>query len=347
MLVHLATGLGPNYRSEAALIRDRWLGATLRRRGVPLTVLRYSSHQFGMTLRDLVKLIRSRQVAVLHTHEFFMNALGLMASSLTGVPLVATVHGRNYYADRGRRRFVYRLIARFAGRLVTVSEANKRFLVDAVGIPPRRVQVIPNGVPFGDRAPAATLSALRKSLDIEQHHSVVGTVGSLYPVKGQKYLIDAAPSILARFPRTVFLIVGQGGLREELEAHAARLGVAAYLLFLGHREDVHDLLSICDIFVLPSLSEGMPLALLEAMATGLPAIATHVGGVTEVLEDQKTGLLVRPGDSGALADTIMTLLENPPFAKELGEAARKDSAARFSLAGMVRAYEGVYSELIH
>ena len=345
MLVHLATGLGSDYRSEAALIRDRWLGATLRSRGVPVTLLRYTSHRFAVTLRDLVKLIRARRVAVLHTHEFFMNTLGLMASWLTGVPLVATVHGRNYYSDKTRRRIAYRLVGRFAGRLVTVSEANKRFLTEEVGIPPRRIQVIPNGVPPGDEAPAATLSALRESLGLDQHHPVVGSVGSLYPVKGHRYLIEAAPSILGRFPQTVFVIVGQGGLRGELEARAARLGVAANLRFLGHREDVRDLLSICDLFVLPSLSEGMPLALLEAMAAGLPAVATRVGGVTEVLEDRKTGLLVPPGDSGALAAAIMTLMGNPPLVKELGEAARHEATTRFSLAGMVRAYEGVYSEL--
>jgi glycosyltransferase involved in cell wall biosynthesis len=346
MLIHLATGLGPDYRSEAALIRDRWLGATLRRRGVPVTMLRYTSHRFDATLRDLVKLIRTRGVAVLHTHEFFMNTLGLMASWLTGVPLVATVHGRNYYSDRARRRVMCRLVGTFASRLVTVSEANKHFLTERVGIPPRRIQVIPNGVPLDDRPPAATLSALRESVGLDQHHRVVGTVGSLYPVKGHKYLIDAAPSVLGRFPQTVFVIVGQGGLRGELEAHAARLGITAHLRFLGHREDVHDLLSIYDIFILPSLSEGMPLALLEAMAAGLPAVATRVGGVTEVLEDRKTGLLVPPADSGALADTIMTLLGNPRLAKELGQAARQTAATRFSLAGMIRAYEGVYSELI-
>src|SRR6266566_237337 len=118
MLVHLATGLSPCYRSEAALIRDRWLGGALRGRGVPVTMLRYTSHGFAMTLRDLVTLIRNRRVAVLHTHEFFMNTLGLMASWLTGVPLVATVHGRNYYSDRARRRIAYRLVGRFAGQLV-------------------------------------------------------------------------------------------------------------------------------------------------------------------------------------------------------------------------------------
>ena len=346
MLVHLATGLGPDYRSEAALIRDRWLGATLRGRGVPVTMLRYTSHRFAVTLRDLVKLIRNRRVAVLHTHEFFMNTLGLTASWLTGVPLVATVHGRNYYSDRARRRVMCRLVGAFAGRLVTVSEANKRFLAERVGISPRRIQVIPNGVPFDDSASTATLSTLRQSLGIDQHHRVVGTVGSLYPVKGHKYFIDAAASILGRFPQTVFVIVGQGGLREELEAQAARLGIAKQLRFLGHREDVHDLLSIYDVFVLPSLSEGMPLALLEAMAAGLPAIATGVGGVTEVLEDRKTGLLVPPGDSGALADNIIAVLRNPPLAKELGEAARHMAASRYSLPGMVRAYESVYSELI-
>ena len=101
-----------------------------------------------------------------------------------------------------------------------------------------------------------------------------------------------------------------------------------------------------DIFVLPSLSEGMPLALLEAMAAGLPAVATRVGGVMEVLDDRKTGLLVTSQDSRALADKIITLLGDPPLAKQLGEAARHVAASRFSLAGMVRAYEGIYSELI-
>ena len=141
------------------------------------------------------------------------------------------------------------------------------------------------------------------------------------------------------------MIVGQGGLREELEAQAAQLGIAAQVRFLGHREDVRDLLSILDLFVLPSLSEGMPLALLEAMAAGVPAIATRVGGTTEVIDDGRTGTLVAPGDSRVLAAAITTLLENPRLAKELGQAARQAVAARFSLAGMVQAYERVYSEL--
>ncbi len=345
MLVHLAAGLGPEYRSEATLIRDSWLGRILQGRGVPVTMLQYTSHRVSATLWDLVKLIRVRGVAVLHTHEFFMNTLGLMASRLTGVPLVATVHGKNYYADRVLRRIAYRLVGRFAGRLVTVSEENRRFLAERVGIPHSRVQVIPNGVPLDEKASESRISALRSRLGLNHHNQIVGTVGSLYPVKGQGYLIDAAREVLHRFPHAVFLIVGRGRLLEELEAHAARLGIASHVRFLGHCEDVRDLLSVCDIFVLPSLSEGMPLALLEAMAAGVPAVATRVGGVGEVIEDRKTGLLVPPGDSHALADGMMTLLENWPLARELGEAARQMVASRFSLTGMVQAYQDIYSEL--
>src|SRR4030095_5712596 len=109
---------------------------------------------------------------------------------------VATVHGRNHYADKARRRLTYRLVGKFAGRLVTVSESHKRFLAEEGGCTPRRIEVIPNGVPADAGAPAATLSALRESLSIDPHHKVVGAVGSLYPVKGHKYLIDAAPSVL-------------------------------------------------------------------------------------------------------------------------------------------------------
>ncbi len=346
MLVHLASGLGPEYRSEAALIRDSWLGKTLRGRGVPVTMLQRGARGFAATLWDLVRLIRLRGVAILHAHEFFMNTLGLMASRLTGVPLVATVHGKNYYADRLRRRIAYRLVGRFAGRMVTVSEDNKRFLAERIGIPRSRVQVIPNGVPLDQNASEAGISALRKALGLNHHNEIVGTVGSLYPVKGHKYLIDAARAVLRRFQEAVFLIVGRGGLLEELEAQADQLGIASHLRFLGHREDVRDLLSVCDVFVLPSLSEGLPLALLEAMAAGVPAVATRVGGVGEVLEDRKTGLLVPPGDSRALAQGIMTLLEDRSLARELADAARGMVASRFSLTGMVHAYQDLYSELI-
>ncbi len=352
MMVQLAAGLGSEYRSEAALIRDSWLGTALRMRGVPVKMLRHKSQgsfwklRDVATLRDLVRVIRERRVAILHTHEFFMNTVGLVASLSTGVPLVATVHGKNYYADRFRRRVAYRLVGRFAGQMIAVSENIRSFLAEQVGIPSDQIRVVPNGIALDEEPPRERLSALRTALGLDQDSKVVGTVGSLYPVKGHTYLMDAIAPVVRRFAHVVFLIVGRGGLREELEARACGLGIARHLRFLGHREDVRDLLALCDVFVLPSLSEGMPLALLEAMAAGLSCVATKVGGISEVVDHGKTGLLVPPGDSHALAESIMTLLEDRTLARKMGGCARDAVARRFSLTKMVQAYQEIYAELV-
>jgi len=352
MMVRLAARLGPGYRPEAALIRDSWLRTALQGRGVPVTMLRSKPGGplagFGdvLTLYDLLRLIQKRRVAILHTHEFFMTMLGLLASWLTGVPLVATVHGKNYYADRFRRRIVYRLAGRLAEQVVAVSEDVRSFLAERVGISPTMVRVVPNGVPIDEQPSGEKISALRRSLGLEPHSRVVGTVGSLYPVKGHKFLIDGAPHVIRRCPHVIFLIVGRGGLREELEGRVQQLGVARHFRFLGHREDVHDLLALCDVFVLPSLSEGMPLSLLEAMGAGVPSVATRVGGVSEVVDHGKTGLLVSPGDSQALAESIIKLLEDRTLARQMGQYARDVVARRFSVSRMVDDYKEIYARLI-
>ena len=141
------------------------------------------------------------------------------------------------------------------------------------------------------------------------------------------------------------MIVGSGGCQEELKSQADRLGIAPYVRFLGYRDDVPDLLALCDIFTLPSLSEGMPLALLEAMAARVPPVATRVGGVHEVIEHGYTGLLVRPGDSGGLAESIVTLLDNPTLARKIGESAQQLVTTRYSLKRMLTTYQDIYSEL--
>jgi len=343
MLVHLASGLRNGYRAEAALIRDTSLGTTLRECGIPVTMLRHKVHGFSDTVWDLVRLIRRRSVAIIHGHEFFMNVVGLVASEITGVPLVATVHGKNYYADRVRRRLAYRAVGRWAARLVTVSENTKRFLAERVGISPARIHVIPNGVPIDpDDSLSRAPSPLRAALGLGEQR-VVCTVGSLYAVKGHRYLLDAARDVLRRWPSTVFLIIGRGGLRAELEAQAERLGIERHVRFLGHRDDVRQLLAVCDVFVLPSLSEGMPLALLEAMAAGVPVVATRVGGVEEVIEHGTNGLLVPPGDSRVITECVVSLFDDPLTARGIGASASDTVRGRFSLTRMVDAYEQLYA----
>ncbi len=198
VMVHLAAGLGVGYRSEAALIRDSWLGPALQKRGIPVTMLRSGSEGSFTTLQNLARLIRDKRVAILHTHEFFMNTLGLVASRMTGIPVVTTVHGKKYYSERFRRRLAYRLVARFADQMVAVSEDVGDFLAERVGIPLDRMRIVPNGVPAHQEPSHERLSTLRKSLDLDQHTRVVSTVGSLYPVKGHTYLIEAVATVVRR-----------------------------------------------------------------------------------------------------------------------------------------------------
>lgn len=346
VLVDLAAGLGPEYRSEGAIIRDSWIGSALRGRGVPVTMLRHDRHGSFATLRDLLRLMRNKHVAILHTHEFFMNTLGLMASCLTGVPLVATVHGQSYYPDRLRRRLAYWFVGRCAGQMVAVSEHVRRFLIERIGIDPSHLVVVQNGVPLQPALSAEKLADIQRSLGLNPETKVVTTVGSLYPVKGHRYLLEGAVEVIRRRPNTIFIVAGRGRCGEELQAQAQKLGVADHFQFLGYRGDVAELLSISDVFALPSLSEGMPLALLEAMAAGVPAVATNVGGVAEVLKDTESGLLVPQSDSSALAKAILALLENQELAREMGDSARNVIKGRNSLTHMIQGYERIYASLL-
>ncbi len=352
MLVHLASGIAPDFRSHAALLREGWLAASLRRHGVPVTLLRYGRDRAPArlrslaTLQDVLRLVRGERVALLHTHEFFMNLLGLLVSRATGIPQVATVHGKNYYGDRWRRRAIYRLVGRFTGALVAVSEDIGAFLADRVGVAPGHIRVVPNGVPLPPAASRERILRGRRDLGVEDDAPVVIAVGSLYPVKGHVHLVEAARAILDRVPRAQILLVGGGGLRESLEARARANGVADRVRLLGHRDDVADLLALSDVFVLPSLSEGTPLALLEAMAAGLPAVASRVGGVGAVIEPGITGILVPPADSHALAEGITGLLEDRDRARAMGRAAREAVGRRFSSAAMLGAYQALYRRLL-
>src|SRR3990172_2757628 len=172
VLLDLAVGLGAEYRSEAALIREGWICNALRARGVPVTMLRYKSNGSFLslddftTLCDLVSLIQEKHVSVIHAHEFFMNTLGVIASRITGIPIVATVHGKNYYADRLDRKLSYRLVAMLAGHMVAVSEDTKHFLQKRIGIPIERITVVPNGVPECASPAQESISLLRTSLGL-------------------------------------------------------------------------------------------------------------------------------------------------------------------------------------
>jgi len=346
MLISLVENLDKTrYRSLVCLLKDGWLNNQFRQRGFETVIIPQRS---GLDLRwvtECVKVLQSRSVDLLHAHEFTMNVYGSMAAWKTGIPIITTVHGKSYYGDKGRRRLAYRLVAKNAFRMVAVSENIKQLLMEKVGIQPTRLATIYNGID-SKRYTSSESSRIREELGISNTAPVVGAVGNLYPVKGHTYLLRAAVHVLRHFPDAIFPIIGRGELLPALQKEAMDLGITNNILFLGFREDIPNLLQTMDIFVLPSLSEGLPLSVLEAMASGKPVVVTRVGGNAEVVSDGETGFLIEPKDPEALASKIILLLKDKSLGHHLGRNGQKRVSEKFSVERMVQSYQQLYENAL-
>jgi len=208
------------------------------------------------------------------------------------------------------------------------------------------VQVIHNGIDTVPLSDTRREPKLREALGISPEAPIIGTLGNLYTVKGHVYLIRAAKIVLERRPDTHVMILGRGDLKDSLIAEAKSLEIQDRVHLLGYRDDAHRWLETMDVFTLPSLSEGLPLSLLEAMAAGIPSVVTAVGGMPEVVCDGQTGLIVPPADPNALAGKILFLLENPPDAAKMGATGCSHVRKRFSLTRMVAEYCTLYHKIL-
>jgi glycosyltransferase involved in cell wall biosynthesis len=344
-VTRLAGSLDPaKFRSIACLFRRGWLYDALRDQGIPTSVIGIDGAFDLRWARAFAALVRRERVAVIHAHEFTANAYGSLIGQMLRVPVVATVHGKSYFADRAKRRMAYRYVSRVS-RMVAVCEDLKRYIVGRVGVAEHRVGVIYNGVDASVAAPPEHVSALRSTLGLQDFEHVIGAVGSLYPVKGHIHLIRALPEILRVCPKTLLLLAGQGELEQPLKAEAARLAVGEHVRFLGLRGDVPVILSLLDAFVLPSQSEGLSMALLEAMAAGKPTVATRVGGTPEVVVDGETGYLVEPESPESISERIVRLLRDKPQVARMGERARRRVHEKFSFSATVEQYQRCYEQL--
>jgi glycosyltransferase involved in cell wall biosynthesis len=294
-------------------------------------------------MSHLVGILRAEQAAVFHAHLNWPLACryGLLAATLARVPaIVATEH---LFVDIPWRRSIYlqRLICAGVDRYLAVSDEVARRLRQTLKIPARKIRVVHNGIPLVafDRL---TSRARRASLTGDAERPIVLTTARLAEQKGQGYLLEAA----ALVPEATFVLAGDGPDRAGLEARARDLGLTDRVLFLGHRHDVPDLLASCDLFVLPSLFEGHPLSILEAMAAGRPVIATAIGGTDEAVIHRQTGILIPPADSVALASAITAVLTDPVLARRLGEAGRARVRRKFAAEIMVRRVTDIYGELL-
>lgn len=290
----------------------------------------------------LVHLVQGIRPHVIHGYLFGPNLFAALAGRLAGVPVVV-IAKRNVDAfESGRQIAVQRLAHRLATHVVAVSERVGESSV-ALGVPRARVTVIPNGV---DVERFAGDQAARPDLGLATGVPVVGSVGCLAPRKDHRTLFDALARLASGGREFQVVLIGEGTERAALEQHARALGLADRVHFLGERPDVERLLPLIDVFVLSSREEGIPNALLEAMAAGRPAVATAVGGTPEVLEDGRTGWLVPAADPTALAAALDRALGDPEEAGRRARAARADILDRRSIDAMVRRHEAFYREAL-
>jgi glycosyltransferase involved in cell wall biosynthesis len=295
----------------------------------------------------LAMFLRRRGFQIVHTHDLYSNMMGIPAAVIARVPVIISSRRDLAHLDwyqTGRRVWLRRL-QNLSTAVLTNADAIREALLTEDHFAPQKVRVIHNGVDierFGrgsrDRNWLMPGGAQGKWI------ALVGNMHS--DVKGHPWLIAAAAVIAREFPQTRFVLVGDGEQRKDFERQVADLGLGEHVLFLGRRDDVPRILSCCDIGVLPSKAEGLPNAVLEYLAAGLPTVASRVGGNAEIVQDGKTGLLVPPQDSSALAEALLRLMRNPDLAAILGKNGREYVVTHFSFQRMLENTDGLYTELL-
>ena len=280
--------------------REGWLSRELQSSGVPLEYFRLERPVSPACAQWLARAFRRHRIDLAHGHEFTMAVYGAWAARRARIPHVITLHGARYYAARLRRRLALRCAATLSRGVVAVSHTLARHLAADLHLPGDRITTIPNGV----RYHAAAGSTLRAELGLGDADRLVLALGNLYDVKGHGHLLDALALLAGRFPALHVAIAGRGELAERLAERARAHGLERRVHLLGLRADVPNLLAAADVFALPSLSEGLPLALLEAMFAGRAIVASDVGEIGVALGAGAAGLLVEPGNARALANAI-------------------------------------------
>lgn len=345
VVVHMATTLQAAGAHNVVFLPahgEGWLAQQLAGSGVAIEYFHIDRPFDPACARMLADAFRRHDIDIAHSHEFSMAIYGAWAAWRAGVPHVVTMHGSRYYAARLRRRLSLRAAFAASNRIAAVSEPLARAISDDLWIRRRDITVLPNGV----RHEAPDRLTLREELRLAPGDRLVVAVGNLYSVKGHRYLLDAVARIAAQHPRLHVAIAGRGDQESSLLAQARGLGLDSRVHLLGLRADVAAVLAAADIFALPSLSEGLPLALLEAMWAGRPIVASNVGEVAVALADGQAGELVEPGNVAALSLALDRLLSDAAYARALGDRAARRARDEYDITQMVGRYVELYEDAL-
>ena len=317
------------HRRPPNLSRDHRLVVEANAQGIPAYELNDPTRLSVHNSWKVVNVLQQGRFDLLHTHDYKADVLGALIARLAGIPSVATVHGLTdaYFWVKVYQQFDL-LALRFHSRVIAVSSALRDDLI-AQGLSPAKVIMVHNAIDLTAFAANVDPTKTRSDLHIVNGFPIVTMVGRLSPEKGHHVLLQCAPLVLRRIPVVHFLIIGQGKLEGPLKHMASLWGLADSVSFLGHRDDVPSLIKLSDVVVLPSLREGLPITLLEALALERPVVASAVGGVPEVIRDGETGYLVPSADPERLATAIINVLTDRQKAARMAQRGRQYVQRRF------------------
>jgi glycosyltransferase involved in cell wall biosynthesis len=326
--------------------------------GIKINPVRMTNRYNLGIISRLKKIIKTKDVRIVHSQGGRADFFARIAARIANVPIIISSMAmlvEGYDVSRSRKG-LYVLIDRWTERWVNkftvLSEAMRRSLIERHKIPPENIVKIYNGIEIEEYNPDLKeirnkKLEVRRELGLKNDVPVIGAIGRLVWQKGFEYLIRAAPEVLKKCPEARFLIVGEGPLQNELILTSEKLNVADRIIFSGFRNDIKEILASIDVLAMPSLLEGLPMVLLEAMAMAKPIVATRIDGITEVLENSKTGLLVPAKNSHALAEAIVGILDDKAKANFFGQNAREAAKEKFSVKKMVEQIESAYEKLLH
>lgn len=290
------------------------------------------------TISEIRNYTREKKIPLIHSQGYKSNIYALLSTINTKTKKMSTCHNWSENSVK-MKLYMYldKLLLNKFDKIIVVSEALKKELSDSK-IPLRKISVISNGIEASRFDASVDVRQIRKSLSINEDEYVVGTVGRLTEEKGHKYLLKAVRTILKIYPKTKFLIVGEGPLRKRLEFLSKKLEIENNVIFTGIQKDIPSIIAAMDIFVLPSLDEGLPMALLEAMAARKPIIASNIGGIPKAVQNDQTGLLIRPADVEQLSEAILKLLGDKEKASFLAKNGYDKVKNEFSSKKMAEKY---------
>lgn len=342
--VYVATSPGAIFFELLAKKDIKLIPLNLKRRANPKTLFR------------LVKIIKENKIDIIHSQgartDFYSRlAARLLKSKVRVVSTIAMpVKGYDVGVFRkGVYCFFDRFSERYVDRFIVISEALKKALIDNHKIPSQKIIKIYNGIELKEYRPDDSdysFMKIRKEYGIDKDKFLIGAIGRIVWQKGFEYLIDAVPRVTKQIAEAKYLIVGEGPLKDSLRAKSRKLDIEDKIIFAGFKSNIKEILSSIDILVIPSVREGFPMITLEAMAMAKPIIASDIDGIREQIDHNKDGLLIPPEDPGAMAEAIISLLDNKEKAKELGLSAKKKVEEKFSVEEMVKKTKAVYEELL-